>query len=132
MIRILIADDDEIFGENLKEILQRHGYDVARVTSGRSAIERLQEESFDLLLLDLVMPQLNGITTTQDLRKQKIDIRIIIMTAYASREISDTARESGVQGFIKKPFEIPVLLNLITSSLPSASSGDVAMVPAAC
>ncbi len=120
MTKILIADDDVIFGRNLMEILQRHGYHVECVESGDLAIEKLQQASFDVLLLDLVMPDQNGIATTRRLRDQNIGVRIIIMTAYGSREITEEAIESGVQGFIKKPFDIPSLIEIITpQALPA-------------
>lgn len=109
--RILIADDDPANRDLLSRRLQRHGYQVSEADGGRAALERLRRERFDLLLLDVLMPDLDGREALEEIKADPAlrDLPVIMLSALDQE--SDIARciELGADDFVAKPFN-PVFL----------------------
>ncbi len=84
MVRILLAEDDDSMREYLARALERTGYNVTACESGIVALERLQKESFDLLLTDIVMPELDGIELAQRAAQIYPDLRVMFITGFAA------------------------------------------------
>ncbi|MGN6375761.1 MAG: cell cycle two-component system response regulator CpdR [Sphingomonas sp.] len=109
MIRILLAEDDRVMREYLVRALERSGYAVAAVDRGTAAIPLLESESFDLLLTDIVMPEMDGIELAQRAGEIAPDIRVIFITGFAA--VTLKAGQSMPQArVLSKPFHLRELV----------------------
>jgi two-component system response regulator AtoC len=112
--RILIADDDQAIVDVLSDLLTGEGYDVAGVGSGTAVLEQLQgEHGFGLLLMDLHMPGVNGLDLLERLRKENIDIPVILITGQGTSSIAIRAMQIGAYDYLSKPFHIDEVLVVI-------------------
>ena len=108
--KILLVDDEVVFTTNMSKLLVNRGYRVTAVNSGDAAIDALEEEDFDIVLLDLRMPGMDGITTLREIKKLGLFVETLILTGHGS---IDTALESiklGAYDFLTKPCEIDELV----------------------
>ena len=105
-----IIDDEPIIHEILGDLLTSEGYDVENSSSGEEAIDKHSSQSFELILLDLLLPGIGGIEVLQKLKKIDPDAVIIIITAYASVESAISAMKIGAYDYIQKPFKHDELL----------------------
>jgi DNA-binding NtrC family response regulator len=112
-IRVLIVDDEEVFAKNWVKLLARRGYDATCVASGADAIAAIDKSIFDVILLDLRMPGINGILTCKEIIKRDPNTRIILMTAHADMNDALTAIRLGAWGYLRKPFELDELIDQI-------------------
>ncbi|MBF0625803.1 MAG: response regulator [Magnetococcales bacterium] len=117
---ILITDDDREYRENLAEILVREGFGVATAGSGEEALARLREQRFQVLLLDMVMPGLDGITLISRIREGDKAIKIILITAFASVDSAVDAIKRGADDYLGKPFRMDELITTIRRVLEEA------------
>jgi CheY-like chemotaxis protein len=109
--RILVVDDTEANRDLLSRRLRRQGHTVATADGGRSALEAVAKSQFDLVLLDLMMPDINGLEVLNRLKANPVDQHIPVMMISALDEIDSIVRciEAGAEDYIPKPFD-PVLL----------------------
>src|SRR5262245_27205617 len=109
-VALLIVDDEELNREGLGRRLQRDGYAVTLAKSGREAIELLGERRFALVLLDIMMPGMNGLEVLKFLRRvdSLIDLPIIMVTAKGESEDIVEALELGANDYVTKPLDFPV------------------------
>ncbi len=117
MEKILIVDDDPKIRENLVEILRDEGYETSEAESGKSAIDLVFRESFDLVLLDLVMPKMDGIDTLKEIKRINYKTRVIMITAFATIENAVEAMRRGADDYISKPFEIDRFLTTVKRTI---------------
>ncbi|MBI4296056.1 MAG: response regulator [Chloroflexi bacterium] len=115
--RILVVDDNVEFCENLKELLELEGHDVLTAYSGRQAVELAHKGHFDLVVLDLVMPGIDGVTTIKAIRKTGSSVPITMVTAFGEEEQLSEALKAGVGGFVRKPFDFDAFLSDIKKSI---------------
>ena len=108
--RILVVDDEEIIRESLSFILKKEGYIVDEAENGRIAYDKILQESYDLVISDLEMPQMKGTELLNEIRKINIHTAVIIITAYASLDTAITALRNGASDYILKPVEFDELL----------------------
>ncbi len=113
----MLIDDDESLIHFLGRFFQRKGYEVSACLSGTSAIEKIESESFDLILLDYKMPDLNGIDILIKIRKSQIKTPVIIMTAYGTTELAIEAMKRGAYDYLIKPFERKELSRVVSEAL---------------
>ena len=121
MNKILIVDDDPETRTNIAEILHDAGYYSDEAASGGEAIERITLEYFNIILLDLMMPGMNGIDTLDEVRRLSPKTKIIMITAFATVENAVRAIKKGASDYITKPFKIEELLITIRRVLEEAS-----------
>jgi sigma-B regulation protein RsbU (phosphoserine phosphatase) len=116
---ILVVDDEEINSEGLARRLRRHGYAVTVAKSGPEAIELLGDCRFDLVLLDIMMPGMNGLEVLKFLRRvdSLIDLPIIMVTAKGESEDMVEGLELGANDYVTKPLDFPVVLARIRAQL---------------
>lgn len=116
-LRILVVDDDDSVRRMLVEILEFEGYDVEAVAEGQSALEKVLSQPFDLVLTDLEMPRMNGITLVSELRKLRNPPVAIMMTGYGTVESALGAMRAGAWDYILKPFQLEEVLHLVARAL---------------
>ncbi|MCJ7545698.1 MAG: sigma-54 dependent transcriptional regulator [Deltaproteobacteria bacterium] len=114
---ILIVDDDEVMCNTLADILKKMSYDVTSVQSGEDALHPLRDGTFDLILLDIVLPDMSGLDVLKKIREIDSDAFVIMMTAYADVQTAVTAMKAGAYDYINKPFEIEELRLTIKKAL---------------
>ena len=116
---LLIVDDEELNRDGLARRLQRHDYEVIAVQNGREAIELLGGRRVDLVLLDIMMPGMNGLEVLKFLRRVDtlIDLPIIMVTAKGESEDMVEALELGANDYVTKPLDFPVVLARIRTQL---------------
>ncbi|HEY7413077.1 MAG TPA: response regulator [Vicinamibacteria bacterium] len=122
--RILVVDDDEHIRNLEKSILEGKGFDVTTASGGNEALEILKKERYDLVLLDVMMPEVDGFTVC---RKIKDDPRlrempVIFLTAKGGGEALAEGFESGAIMYINKPFTANKLLTIVNTMLESGSN----------
>lgn len=102
---IMIVDDEEIVRASLSSWLLEDGYEVMPVESGKLALEELKEKHYDLMLVDLKMPEMDGLELMKEVKKFLPDLPIIIMTAYATVDTAVKAIKDGAFDYLMKPFD---------------------------
>nr|MDA8122590.1 response regulator [Deltaproteobacteria bacterium] len=103
-VNIMVVDDEEIVRSSLTSWLEEDGYDVEAVESGKKALERLPAKSWNLMLVDLKMPGMDGLQLMEEVRKTHPEMLVIIMTAYATVDTAVKAMKQGAYDYFVKPF----------------------------
>ena len=125
--RILVVDDDVLVLEALKELLTSSGYEVRVATRGQEALEILDKERFDLLILDVVMPKMTGFDLCSEVRKRDDEmsaVKIIMLTAKTEARDLQSEEGCGCELYLTKPIDPGRLKELIRNTLapdPDAS-----------
>ena len=114
---ILVIDDEAEIREGLELLLKTEGYQVAMADTGQSGLLRLGEQPFDLLLLDVSLPDRNGIELLKDIRRQDPYLPIVLITAYGSIEMARAAFKSGAMDYITKPWSNDELLAQVAQAV---------------
>ena len=115
--RILIADDDEVSCQLFAETLEGEGYAVEKVTSGDLALARLEESSYELLIVDVRMPGTSGLEVTRIVHEKYPLLPVIVMTAFGSIETAVEAIHEGAFDFISKPMNLAELRKTVEKAL---------------
>lgn len=115
--RILVVDDEQSHRTMLKAVLTGEGYDVAEADDGMSAIKAVENESFDLVLMDIRMGDIDGIEAMREIKKSSPSVPVIMMTAYASIKTAVAALKSGAYDYLTKPLDIEELKILVQKAL---------------
>lgn len=110
MKKILVVDDDDGVRTTLSDLLRCKGYYICEASSGKDAIEMVKSEDFDIVILDLMMPKMNGIDTLRELKKIKPNMQVIMITAFGTVENAVDAIKKGASDYISKPFKTNELL----------------------
>jgi CheY-like chemotaxis protein/nitrogen-specific signal transduction histidine kinase len=121
--RILVADDGESNRKLLELVLSRAGAEVVSVENGQEALGAALSESFDLILMDMQMPVMDGYTAATALRNAGYELPIIALTAHAMRGDEEKCLAAGCSGFLTKPIEIDRLLATLSEILNSSNNG---------
>ncbi len=108
--RILVVEDEDIIRESLIFVLKKEGYYVDEAENGRVAYNKLLEESFDLVITDLEMPEMKGIELLEEIKKLNIQTSVIIITAFGSLDTAIVALRTGASDYLLKPIEFDELL----------------------
>ncbi len=111
--RILLVDDETVFTDNMTRLLTTRGYLVTAVDNGEAALQILGEKDFDVIVLDLKMPGMDGITTLKEIGKQGLFAQTLILTGHGSIDTALEAVKLGAYDYLTKPCEIDDLVNKI-------------------
>ena len=111
--RILVVDDEENMRRLLKRILGKEGYQVECADSGRAALKLAAENSFQLAIVDIGMPEMDGIEVLARLKEMDRAMSVIMMSAFPSREKEQAARSLGCTDYLPKPLNMKYLKDLI-------------------
>jgi DNA-binding NtrC family response regulator len=111
--RVLLVDDEAEFTEILSQRMKSRGVDVDTAASGREALEKVKAESYDAVILDLLMPEMGGMETLRHLLATSPGLQVILLTAHATLETGVEAIKLGAVDFLEKPAEIHLLMERI-------------------
>lgn len=115
-IRILIADDEVEFASTLLARLELRKFEARMVNSGEAALAAIEEELPDILLLDLKMPDLDGLEVLARLRKNYPDLKVVILTGHGSFESGREGMELGAFDYIMKPVDLNRLIEIVKAA----------------
>lgn len=101
-MKILIADDSQFMRESLKDILAEEKYEIVEAVDGKEALEKIETEKPDLVLLDVIMPEVDGMEVLKKIGKQA---KIVVISAVGQDKMVNEAKELGALDYIIKPFE---------------------------
>lgn len=116
---ILVVDDESEIREGLEVLLQSEGYGVSSAETGESGLGKLEEKPYDLLLLDVSLPDRNGIDLLREIRRRDPHLPIVLITAYGSIEMARAAFKSGAMDYITKPWSNDELLAQVAQAVES-------------
>src|SRR5271154_1433596 len=114
---VLIIDDEAAIRESLETLLELEGYGVVSAASGEEGLARIGEQSFDLVLLDLALPDRNGLDLLADIHAQDPGLSIIMVTAYGTVENAVKAMQAGAANFVQKPWDNEKLLAYVRAAV---------------
>jgi DNA-binding response OmpR family regulator len=117
MQRILVVEDEPEMARGLKDILEFEGYQVATVASGKAGLQSLTREVPDCIILDVMLPDLNGYQVCEQIRRQRINTPIIMLTAKAQDYDKIRGLEVGADDYLTKPFSVGELLARVMALL---------------
>jgi DNA-binding NtrC family response regulator len=115
-IKVLLVDDEKDFTEILSERMKSRGLDVDIANTGSGAIKKVKEKSYDAIILDLAMPEMDGIDALKHLLKGNPDLQVIFLTGHASLEKGIEAVKLGAVEFMEKPVDINKLLDKVNEA----------------
>jgi len=107
---ILVVDDEEGIRESISDILEDEGYEVFTSGSGEEALKFMKEQNFDLVLLDIWLPGIDGIQTLKEIKNQKPDIPVIMISGHGNIEVAVKATKMGAYDFLEKPLTLERVL----------------------
>lgn len=114
---ILVVDDDRMMVRTLAEILQLKGWRVSTAFDGAEAVRAVEEQPFDVVLMDVKMPVMNGVDAFKAMRRARPGVRVALMSAFAAQELLNEAIDEGVLRVMSKPVNVPSLLDFLASSV---------------
>ena len=118
MAKILIVDDAEFLRMRISKMLRADGHDVLEAENGLKAVEKYQAEKPDIVLMDITMPEMDGLTALKEIRSINNSAAVVMLTALGQESVVLDAIKSGAKDFIVKPFERERVLNAISKLLP--------------
>jgi len=107
--RLLIVDDEGDLRNLLSRVLTSEGYEITTASNGAEAIAILQKEAFDVALLDILMPEENGMTVLKHIKEHHPGMKSIMITAYSNLHTAIEAKEFGAAEFISKPYKLETI-----------------------
>jgi DNA-binding NtrC family response regulator len=111
--KVLLVDDEEEFCNMLSERLETRGLKVNAVLSGEEAVNRVEKQNFDAIILDLAMPGIDGLETLRRIKEKRPDLEILMLTGHGTVKSSIEAMKLGAEDFLEKPVDMNVLLEKI-------------------
>jgi len=119
MVEVLLVEDDEAIGDLVKYNLERQGFSVDWVLDGKEALERLKEKKYDIIILDLMLPSVDGLELCQKVRQEgkNKETPIIVLTALGDEDTKVKGFAAGADDYVTKPFSVKELLARIEAVL---------------
>ena len=115
-LTILVVDDNEDLLETFAMILKRRGFSVETACNGASAVDKFKDQNFDVTLMDIVMPEMNGVEAFRKIKEMQPGASIILMTAYTDEDLIQVAKDEGARRIIHKPIRIDQLIELLNEA----------------
>ena len=111
--KVLLVDDEEDFLDAVAERMRARGIEVSTTTSARDALEMIEEKSFDAIVMDLMMPELEGTEALKAIKNRNGELQVIMLTGYVTPEQVDQAKKFGAMDIMEKPPNLDVLIERI-------------------
>lgn len=115
--QVLVVDDDQGICELVSRMVECLGHEPVAVCSGASAVDEYQRGDYDLVLLDVVMPNMSGTQVYETLRDTKEQVPVVFMTGYRTEELASSLSDDSAVGFLSKPFPLDELRTTLESLL---------------
>ncbi|MEW6284215.1 MAG: response regulator, partial [Candidatus Eremiobacterota bacterium] len=112
-IRVLVLEDDDSLRKVLTEVLEEHGYEVVASPTGEQAVALARESAFDLMVADIRMHGMDGLSALEQVREQQPGVRSLVVTGYSTEADSIRAIRLGVGDYLKKPFSLETFLSSV-------------------
>jgi len=113
MGKVLVVDDDPVFLTMMEEVLSQNSYEVVLQQSGINALEVINKEQPDLVILDIIMPDKEGLETINDIRAKDMKLPVVVVSGISNIDYLDMAMDFGADAMLTKPIDKSVLLNLV-------------------
>jgi DNA-binding response OmpR family regulator len=120
-MKLLIVDDDKIFLDTLRQRLLLRGIEVLAATSGREALEIFRKEQADAVILDVSMPEMDGLQTLREIRALDPELPVLLLTGHASMRTAEEGIALGATDYLCKPFPMDELVEQVRESLAKKS-----------
>jgi DNA-binding NtrC family response regulator len=114
--RILLVDDEVVFANNLFKLVSKRGYDAVVVYNGADAVNIVGEKEFDVIILDMKMPGMDGIATLKEIKKKVPSVEVVILTGHGSVESGIEGMQLGAFDFLMKPVSIDDLQEKVSEA----------------
>ncbi len=114
--RILLVDDEVVFANNLFKLVSKRGYDAVVVYNGADAVSIVGEKEFDVIILDMKMPGMDGIATLKEIKKKVPSVEVVILTGHGSVESGIEGMQLGAFDFLMKPVSIDDLQEKVSEA----------------
>ena len=114
--KVLIVDDEERFRTTMRKLLAVRGLEAVMAGSGKEAIEKLRQDPYDVIILDVRMPEMGGVQVLSEIRKIDPRAEVIIMTGYASVDTAKEIMKLGAYDYVIKPYAIEELMDKIEAA----------------
>jgi len=111
--KILLVDDNEDFLDSTRDVLEGEGYEVVTANNFEDALRLSQRDPYDVVLMDIKMPRMNGVESFIKMKTDRPQIRVILFTAYSVNELVRKAEEEGAVAILNKPLDLKQLLNIV-------------------
>lgn len=118
--RILIAEDSSVIQNLTKKILSQQNYHIETVKNGREVLDKLKQEPFDLVLLDIFMPIMDGMTCAREIRSSNTAMPIIAITGNANNYTMDDFKAAGINDFLPKPLNYDQMVTMVKKYVENA------------
>ncbi len=115
--KILVIDDEEIVGKSCDRILTPAGYTVEYVTNPKKGVEKVLAGNYDLVLLDLRMPEMDGVEVLKRIKEKRPEVEVVIITAYSSVDTAVETLKTGAKDYVPKPFTPDELKDVVNKTL---------------
>jgi len=120
--RVLIIDDEQVVLDSVDKILTSYGYDISTTSKAGIGVRRATNEPFHIVLTDIRMPDMDGLTVLRDIKRVKPTLPVLIITGYATVDSAIQAMKLGAVNYIEKPFTPEELVRAVVSAMDSSSS----------
>ena len=112
--RVLVVDDEANMRRTLADILRNEGYEVTTAATGAEAVQRCSEAAYDIVLMDVRMPGIDGVEAFRRIRRHQEGVRVILMSAYGLEDLKQAALDEGAIAFLTKPLDLDQAVRLIS------------------
>ena len=113
-LRILVLDDEPIVCKRLKPALEKLGFEVDTFTQSVEAMHQVQQSAYDIVITDLKMKEVDGMRFLEEVKKQRPQTEVIVITGFATMETAKQSFQKGVFDFIAKPFKLSEIQDVVT------------------
>ena len=124
--KVLIVEDEAVVRDSVREWLVEDGYDVEVAENGEEALKKIKQEEYGVIVLDLKLPDIDGLQVFEQAKELKPETKGVIITAYPSKETRDRAKQLGLMDYLAKPFKVEDLEKLISQALGEAEAKKTA------
>jgi DNA-binding NtrC family response regulator len=124
--QVLIIDDDEVVGRSFDRVLAKQGYDVSTALSGEEALNKIDDNSYDVVFTDIKMPGMDGLEVAERIMDRCPWTPVVVITGYGTEENEAKARVLGTSGFIHKPLTPEIIENITLKALHGERRPEVA------
>jgi len=121
---LLVVDDEQGMRDTLADILEEFGFLIDQAANGLEAVEKVKAQEYGLVLMDIRMPLMDGVSALGQMKQLRPELPVIMMTAYTQAAEVEKARRQGAETVVYKPLDIPGLLDLIRLSMGSTFQGE--------